>query len=203
MSDSNKTPPGDDPTPDTSPETPDGPSETSPGEPQGPSGDAPKTDGPDTDPATGETTNQPGDEAPAEAAEKPAKPALSDEEKAAKIAAAKAKAAAAQAAKAKADEEPKQPWEVKPVPPEHEDATGDPDAAALGATIDGAVLAADRFAGDVTLTVPHESIEEIYWHDKSSEDTARLLSVTSRTVYNLRQSALSTLRIELENVLCA
>lgn len=179
MSDSNKTPPGDEPTPDTSPETPGGPSETSPSEPQDPSGDVARTDGPDTDPATAETASQPGDETPAEAAEQPAKPALSDEEKAAKIAAAKAKAAAAQAAKAKADEEPKQPWEVKPVPPEHEDATGDPDAAALGATIDGAVLAAGRFAGDVTLTVPRESIVEICRFLKEEQGYSFLVDLTA------------------------
>ena len=176
MSDSNKTPPGDEPTPDTSPETPGGPSETSPSEPQDPSGDVARTDGPDTDPATAETASQPGDETPAEAAEQPAKPALSDEEKAAKIAAAKAKAAAA---KAKADEEPKQPWEVKPVPPEHEDATGDPDAAALGATIDGAVLAAGRFAGDVTLTVPRESIVEICRFLKEEQGYSFLVDLTA------------------------
>ena len=46
-------------------------------------------------------------------------PALTDEEKAAKIAAAKAKAAAAKAAKEAAPEEPKPPWEAKPVTPEH------------------------------------------------------------------------------------
>ncbi len=176
MSDSNKTPPGDDPTPDTSPEIPDGPSETSPSEPQDLSGDAPGTDGPDTDPATAESASQSGNEAPAEAAEKPAKPALSDEEKAAKIAAAKAKAAAA---KAKADETPKQPWEEKPVPPEHEDATGDPDAAALGATIDGAVLAAGRFAGDVTLTVPRESIVEICRFLKEEQGYSFLVDLTA------------------------
>ncbi|HPA81554.1 MAG TPA: hypothetical protein PLS95_12125, partial [Thermoanaerobaculales bacterium] len=45
------------------------------------------------------------------------RPALTDDEKAAKIAAAKAKAEAAKAAKAAAPEEPKPPWEAKPVTP--------------------------------------------------------------------------------------
>ncbi len=55
---------------------------------------------------------------------------LTDEEKAAKIAEAKAKAAAKKAAAAEA--EPKDPWEEKPVPPDHEDASNDADAVALG-----------------------------------------------------------------------
>jgi len=89
------------------------------------------------------------------------KAAPTDEEKAAKIAAAKAKAAAAKAAKEAAPEEPKQPWETKPVTPEHEDASADPDVAALAAAVDGAVLAADRFAGDVTVTVPADKIVDV------------------------------------------
>ena len=89
------------------------------------------------------------------------RPALTDDEKAAKIAAAKAKAEAAKAAKAAAAEEPKPPWEAKPVTPEHQDASADPDVAALAAAVDGAVLAADSFAGDVTVTIPADRIVEI------------------------------------------
>ena len=47
------------------------------------------------------------------------------------------------------------------MPPDHEDAADDPDAAALNAELPGAVLAADRYAGDVTLTVPADRIVEI------------------------------------------
>jgi len=99
-----------------------------------------------------------------EPAETPAaKPKLTDEEKAAKIAAAKAKAAAKKAADAGGgdDEPPKPPWEDKPVPPIHEDASDDPDAVALGQAVAGAVLAADRFAGDVTLTVPRDKVTDV------------------------------------------
>ncbi|MEJ2582018.1 MAG: hypothetical protein P8127_10370, partial [Acidobacteriota bacterium] len=84
---------------------------------------------------------------------------LSDEEKAAKIAEAKAKAAAKK--KAAEQAEPKDPWEEKPVPPVHEDASDDPDAVAIGGEMPGVVLAADRFAGEVTLSVPADRIIEI------------------------------------------
>ena len=94
-----------------------------------------------------------------ETAAKEAKPELSDEEKAAKIAAAKAKAAAKKAAEENA--EPKPPWEEKPVPPDHEDAADDEDAKTLEAKMAGVVLATDRFAGEVTLTVQADRIEEI------------------------------------------
>ncbi len=57
--------------------------------------------------------------------------------------------------------EPKPPWEEKPVPPVHEDASDDPEVVALTGAIEGAVLAADRFAGDVTVDVPREKIVEI------------------------------------------
>ena len=49
---------------------------------------------------------------------------------------------------------PRTPWEEKPVPPDHEDAADDPDVVALEREMPSVVLAADRFAGDVTLTVP-------------------------------------------------
>jgi NADH-quinone oxidoreductase subunit C len=93
-----------------------------------------------------------------EGEEKQEKQPLSDEEKAAKIAAAKAKAAAKKAAE---EAEPKDPWEEKPVPPTHEDASDDPDAVALGGEMPGVVLAADRFAGEVTLSVPADRIVEV------------------------------------------
>ncbi len=176
MSDEKKTSPGDEPATDASPEPPDAPSETAPSEVPDPSGEKPKANDGETEPTTAEAAMPTGDEAPAEPTEKPAKPALSDEEKAAKIAAAKAKAAAA---KAKADEEPKQPWEVKPEPPDHEDAAGDPDVAALAATIDGAVLAADRFAGDITITVPRESIVEICRFLKEEQGYTFLVDLTA------------------------
>jgi len=88
-----------------------------------------------------------------------AKPKLTDDEKAAKIAAAKAKAAAKKAAEA--DAEPKPPWEEKPVPPERIDAVDDPEVVALAGGIEGSVLSAERFAGDLTVTVPPGKIVEI------------------------------------------
>ena len=165
MSDETKTPPGDEPTPDKTPDVPDAPNEEQPGGPQEPAGGAPSEE--PADPK--ETQTQ-------AASDQPAKPKLSDEEKAAKIAAAKAKAAAA---KEQADEEPKQPWEVKPVSPEHEEATGDRDVAALAATIDGSVLAADRFAGDVTITVPRENIVEICRFLKEEQGYTFLVDLTA------------------------
>jgi NADH-quinone oxidoreductase subunit C len=80
-------------------------------------------------------------------------------EKAAKIAAAKAAAAAKKAAAEAAP--PEDPWVAKPVPPAHEDAADDEDAVALAEAEEGAVLAADRFAGAVTLTVPADRIVPI------------------------------------------
>ncbi len=109
----------------------------------------------------------------------PEKPKLSDEEKAAKIAAAKAKAAAAKAAKEAADAEPKQPWEEKPVPPEHEESTSDPDVAALAATVDGSVVVADRFAGDVTVTVSREQIVETCRFLKEEQGYTFLVDLTA------------------------
>lgn len=76
-------------------------------------------------------------------------------EKAAKIAAAKAKAEAAKKAAEKA--EPKPPWEEKPSPPVHEDATDDDDVIAL----EDAVIGADRFAGEVTVAVSAEKIIDV------------------------------------------
>jgi NADH-quinone oxidoreductase subunit C len=110
-----------------------------------------------------EATPEPTDEAPKQTDdkdEKPAKPKLSDEEKAAKIAAAKAKAAAAKAAKQDEDTEPKPPWEEKPVPPEHSDAADDPDVVALADAVAGSVLGADSFADQITISIPRDKLLE-------------------------------------------
>jgi len=104
-----------------------------------------------------ETT--PPDETAPETAADASREGLSDEEKAAKIAA--AKAAAAEKAAAKEAEPPKPPWEEKPVPPEHEDAADDEDAMTLAGGLDGVVLGADRFAGEVTISVPADRIVEV------------------------------------------
>ena len=84
---------------------------------------------------------------------------LSDEEKAAKIAEAKAKAAAKK--KAAEDAGPEALCHDTPGRPVHEDAADDPDAEALNSEMPGVVLAADRYAGDVTLTVPADRIVEV------------------------------------------
>jgi NADH-quinone oxidoreductase subunit C len=105
------------------------------------------------------------------------KPKLSDEEKAAKIAAAKAKAAAKK--KAAEDAEPKPPWEEKPVPPEHAEAADDPDVTALAEAVDGAVLEADRFAGDLTVTVPADKIVEVCGFFKAERDYSFLVDLTA------------------------
>jgi NADH-quinone oxidoreductase subunit C len=124
----------------------------------------------------------PPDQAPV-APEQPAgaapPPAPTDEEKAAKIAAAKAKAEAAKAAKEAAPEEPKPPWEAKPVTPEHQDASADADVAALAAAVDGAVLAADRFAGDVTVSVPADKIVDVCRTLKTARGFTFLVDLTA------------------------
>ena len=111
-----------------------------------------------------------------ESGEKPGKQPLSDEEKAAKIAEAKAKAAAKKAAEAA---EPKDPWEEKPVPPTHEPALDDPDAVALGAEMPGVVLAADRFAGEITLSVPADRIVDVCRFLKHDCDYKFLVDLTA------------------------
>ncbi len=113
------------------------------------------------------------------AAEKPDKPKLSDEEKAAKIAAAKAKAAAAKAAKEQEDAEPKPPWEEKPVPPEHTDGAGDPDVTALAAAVAGSVLGADSYAGHVTLTIPRDKVLDVCRFLKDERKFAFLVDLTA------------------------
>jgi NADH-quinone oxidoreductase subunit C len=103
-----------------------------------------------------------------------AKAGLSDEEKAKKIAAAKA----AKAAKAK-DDTPKQPWEEKPVAPSHDDAGSDADVTALADGIDGAVLSADTFAGDVTITVPADQIVDVCTFLKNERNFNFLVDLTA------------------------
>jgi len=114
-------------------------------------------DKPVTPPETPETEDASPEQAAAPETEE--KQPLSDEEKAAKIAEAKAKAAAKK--KAAEEAEPKDPWQEKPVPPVHEDAADDADAEALNSEMPGVVLAADRYAGEVTLTVPAGRIVEV------------------------------------------
>jgi NADH-quinone oxidoreductase subunit C len=110
--------------------------------------------------------------------EKPAeKKPLSDEEKAAKIAAAKAKAAAKK--KEAEDAEPKPPWIEKPVPPVHEDATDDADAVALNTEMPGVVLAADSYAGEITLSVPAEQIVDVCRFLKRDCDYKFLVDLTA------------------------
>lgn len=112
-------------------------------------------------------------------AETPAKAVLSDEEKAAKIAAAKAKAAAKKAAADGPAEEAKPPWEDKPVPPEHEDAGDDADVTALAAAVDGAVRSADRYAGDVTVTVDAAHLVDSCTFLKNEQGYAFLVDLTA------------------------
>ncbi len=116
---------------------------------------------PEDAPVTEETTTPAPEEPSTEVNEKPAeaKPKPTDEEKAAKIAAAKAKAAAKKAEEE--DAEPKPPWEDKPVSPERIEAGDDPEVVALAEGVDGSVLAAGRFAGDLTVTIPAAKIVEV------------------------------------------
>jgi NADH-quinone oxidoreductase subunit C len=135
-----------------------------------------------TDDTAKETPEAPTDapEQPQKTPEQPAeeKPKLTDEEKAAKIAAAKAKAAAKKAA-AEADAEPKPPWEEKPIPPERSDATEDPDVEALANGVEGSVLAAELFAGDLTVTVPAAKIVEICSFLKNEQSFTFLVDLTA------------------------
>jgi NADH-quinone oxidoreductase subunit C len=74
---------------------------------------------------------------------------------------------------------PKPPWEDKPVPPAHEEAADDPDVTALREAVEGSVLAADRFAGDVTVTVRREKIPEICRFLKEDRGFAFLVDLTA------------------------
>jgi NADH-quinone oxidoreductase subunit C len=135
----------------------------------------------DDAPVGNDSEKQPDDSARADTdggADAPAKPKLTDEEKAAKIAAAKAKAAAKKKAEAD-DEPPKPPWELKPVPPERTDGAEDPDVVALAEAVEGSVLGAERFAGDLTVTVPAEKIAEICSFLKRDRDFGFLVDLTA------------------------
>ena len=113
----------------------------------------------------------------APAAEKPEKPKMTDEEKAAKIAAAKAKAAAKK--KAEEDAEPKPPWEEKPVPPERAEAVDDPDVTALADAIESSVYTAETFVGELTVTVPAIKIVEICRYLKDERGFRFLVDLTA------------------------
>jgi len=134
---------------------------------------------------TDENSKLPPEDAPlsdAAADEKPevptdAKPKLTDEEKAAKIAAAKAKAAAKKAAEEEA--EPKPPWEDKPVPPDRVEAGDDPEVVALAEGIEGSVLGAERFAGELTIKVPATMIDDICRFLKTERGFAFLVDLTA------------------------
>jgi NADH-quinone oxidoreductase subunit C len=89
--------------------------------------------------------------------------------------------AAASAGETKSEEQapPKDPWEEKPVTPQHEQAAEDPDATALEREMPGVVLAADRFAGEVTLTVPAARIVEVCRFLKHDCDYKFLVDLTA------------------------
>ncbi len=74
---------------------------------------------------------------------------------------------------------PKQPWEEKPVPPEHGDGTDDEDVSALARAVEGAVLSADRFAGEVTAAVARERIAEACRYLKEERSFAFLVDLTA------------------------
>ena len=133
-------------------------------------------DKPTTPPEETPAAEEKASETPAPEEEKETKQPLSDAEKAATIAAAKAKAAARKAAE---EAEPKDPWEEKPIPPTHEDASDDPDAVALGGEMPGVVLAADRFAGEVTLSVPADRIVDVCRFLKHDCDYKFLVDLTA------------------------
>ena len=133
---------------------------------------------PEDAPVTDDTVT-PSPEASTEATQEPAQanPTLTEEEKAAKIAAAKAKAAAKKAAEA--DAEPKPPWEEKPVSPERIDAGDDPEVVALAQGVDGSVLVAGRFAGDLTVTIPAGKIVEVCSYLKNERGFTFLVDLTA------------------------
>ncbi len=139
--------------------------------------DAGDAKAPEPKPADGEgpAESKPSQDAKQES--KPSQSADSEEARKAKIAAAKAKAAAAK--EAKGDEPPKPPWEEKPVPPGHEDAADDEDVAALAEARPDAVVAADRFAGDVTVTVPLGEIVDTCTYLRDEREFSFLVDLTA------------------------
>jgi len=138
----------------------------------------------DTNTPKPEETPAPPEEQPAEKKEEAA-PVAADAEaqtaaeaKAKAVAEAKAKAAAA--AKAKAETEAaKAPWEAKPVAPQHEDSLDDPDVVALAEALPDVVSAADRFAGDVTVTVSRDRIVEACRYLKEEKGYLFLVDLTA------------------------
>ena len=74
---------------------------------------------------------------------------------------------------------PKPPWEEKAVPPVHEDALDDADAKALAEAIEASLLSADRFAGEITLSVPHGKIREICSFFKETQGFKFLVDLTA------------------------
>ena len=125
----------------------------------------------DDKPTTPPETTPPDEKAPAAAAGGPQQEPTGEE-----------KAAAEAAAETPAAEEPappKPPWEEKPVPPEHEDAADDKDTVTLAAALDGVVLGADRFAGEVTISIPAGRIVEVGRFLKSECDFTFLVDLTA------------------------
>jgi len=106
-----------------------------------------------------------------------ATPPPTDDEKARKIAEAKAAVAAKKAAEA--DAEPKPPWELKPEPPQHQDGAGAEDVKALSEGVEGSVLAADEYAGAVTVTIPSDKVLEVCRFLKEERGYAFLVDLTA------------------------
>jgi NADH-quinone oxidoreductase subunit C len=65
------------------------------------------------------------------------------------------------------------------VPPEHTDASEDSDVTALADAVDGSVLEADRYASDITVTVPYDKIVEICRFLKDEKSFALLVDLTA------------------------
>ena len=63
--------------------------------------------------------------------------------------------------------------------PTHNDAATDPDATALAEAIEGAVVSADEFAGDVTVTVPSEKILDTCRYLKDELNFSFLVDLTA------------------------
>ena len=100
-----------------------------------------------------------------------------DPEREAKVAAAKAKAAVK--GEDKPAEPPKPAWEEKPLPPSAADASDDPEVQALAGAGQGWVLAATRFAGEVTVTVPRQAVIEVCRFLKRERRFAFLVDLTA------------------------
>jgi NADH-quinone oxidoreductase subunit C len=75
------------------------------------------------------------------------------------------------------DDKPKPPPAA--VVPTHNDASGDPDIVALAGAVDGAVLSADEFAGDATVTVPRDKITDVCRFLKDEKRFTFLVDLTA------------------------